>query len=64
VASQRIPRVTQPGLPPFPRANRRRVVEQSVFFLLLAQPGKLGVDPKERVEGLERAAMDVERIRQ
>jgi hypothetical protein len=34
----------QPGLPAIPRPDRRRVVEQTVFFLLLGQPGELGVE--------------------
>jgi hypothetical protein len=33
----------QPGLPAVFRPDRRRVVEQAVFFLLLGQPSELGV---------------------
>jgi hypothetical protein len=37
-------RGVQPGLPAFLRPDRRRVVEQTVLFLLLGQPGDLGVE--------------------
>jgi hypothetical protein len=44
MAAQHKARGVQPGLPAFLRPDRRCVVEQPVFFLLLAQPGDLGVD--------------------
>jgi hypothetical protein len=34
----------QPGLPSILRPDRRRVIEQTVFFFLLGQPGELGVE--------------------
>jgi hypothetical protein len=44
MASQHKARGVQPGLPADFRPDRRRVVEQTVFFLLLGQPGELGVE--------------------
>jgi hypothetical protein len=35
--------LAQPRLPTFPRADRRRVIQQTVLLLLLRQPGELGV---------------------
>jgi hypothetical protein len=43
MAAQRKARGVQPGLPAVFRPDRRRVVEQTVFFLLLGQPSELGV---------------------
>jgi hypothetical protein len=44
MAAQHKARLGQPGLPAFLGPDRRRVVEQTVFFLLLGQPGELGVE--------------------
>jgi hypothetical protein len=44
VPAEREARGAHTGSPAFPRANRRRVVEQPVFFLLLAQARELGVE--------------------
>jgi hypothetical protein len=44
MAAEHKARGPQPGLPAFLRPDRRRVVEQTVFFLLLRQPGELGVE--------------------
>jgi hypothetical protein len=44
MASQHKARGVQPGLPADFRPDRRRVVEQTVFFLLLAEPRELGVE--------------------
>jgi hypothetical protein len=41
MAAQHKARGVQPGLPAFLRPDPRCVVEQPVFFLLLAQPGEL-----------------------
>ncbi len=38
----REPALRQPLLPALARADRRRLVEQTVFFLLLGQPGEFG----------------------
>ena len=35
---------TPPSPPALPRPDRRRVVEQPVLFVLLAQPGELGIE--------------------
>ena len=35
--------LAQPRLPTFPRADRRRVIQQTVLLLLLRQSGELGV---------------------
>jgi hypothetical protein len=57
MAAQHEARRVQPGLPAVFRPDRRRVVEQTVFFLLLAQPGELGVKgmigPKERLLAMQ-----------
>jgi hypothetical protein len=47
----------QPGLPAFLGPDRCRVVEQTVFFLLLGQSGELGV---ERVIGLQERLLAME----
>ena len=44
MAAEHKARRGQPGLPAVLRPDRRRVVEQTVFFLLLRQPGELGVE--------------------
>jgi hypothetical protein len=44
-------------LPPFPRADGRRLVEQPVFFLLLRQPGKPGI---KRVVGRQKGLLAME----
>jgi hypothetical protein len=44
MAAEHKARRVQPGLPPVFRSDHRRVVEQTVFFLLLAQPGEFGVE--------------------
>jgi len=44
MTAERKARVAQPGIPAFSRADCRRVVEQSVFFLLLAQARELRVE--------------------
>ena len=47
----------QPPLPPLARADRRRLVEQTVLFLLPGQSGELG---QERVSGWEERSLAVE----
>ena len=47
----------QSGLPAFLRPDRRRVVEQTVFFLLLGQPRELGV---ERMIGRQECLLAME----
>ena len=44
------PSLHQPLLPAFTCADRRRLVEQAVFFLLLGQPGELGYELVSRWE--------------
>ncbi len=43
MAAEREARGAQRGLPAFPHTDHRRAVKQPMFFLLLAQAGKLGV---------------------
>jgi hypothetical protein len=57
MAAQHKARLGQPGLPAFLGPDRRRVVEQTVFFLLLGQPGELGV---ERTIGRQKRLLAVE----
>ena len=47
----------QPLFPPRARADRRRLVEQTVFFLLPGQPGELA---HQRVPGWEERFLAVE----
>ncbi len=47
----------QPPLPPRARADRRRLIEQPVFFLLPGQSGELG---QERIPGWEERFLAVE----
>jgi hypothetical protein len=44
MAAQNEARRVQPGLPAVFRPDRRRVAEQTVFFLLLGQSGELGTE--------------------
>ena len=44
MAAQHKARRIQPRLPASLRPDRRRVVEQTAFFLLLGQPSELGVE--------------------
>ena len=47
----------QPSFPSLARADRRRLVEQAVFFLLPCQPGEFG---HQRVPGWEERFLAVE----
>ncbi len=47
----------QPPFPPLPRADRRRLVEQTVLLLLLGQPGEFG---QQSVPGREERFLAVE----
>ena len=44
MSSQHKAPLGEAGLPAVLRPDRRRVVEQTVFFLLLSQPGELGME--------------------
>jgi hypothetical protein len=57
MASKHKARGVQPGLPADFRPDRRRVVEQTVFFLLFGQRGELGV---ERMIGRQERLIAVE----
>ena len=51
------PSLRQPSLPALAGADRRRLVEQPVLFLLLGQPGEFG---HQRVPGWEERFLAVE----
>ena len=44
MATERKARFTQPCFPPVPGPDRRRLIQQPVFFLLFAQAGEPGVE--------------------
>jgi hypothetical protein len=60
MSSQHKTPLGEPGLPAFLGPDRRRVVEQTVFFLLLGQPGELGV---KRMIGREECLLAMENRR-
>jgi hypothetical protein len=55
--AERKPPLLQPPLPSLSRADRRGVIEQPVFLLLLGQPGEPGV---ERVAGWQERLLAME----
>ncbi len=62
----REPALRQPLLPALARADRRRLVEQTVFFLLLGQPGEFGHElvpgRKERFLAVEDGGIGARRV--